>query len=524
MVSSDAPAPTSLDPALVYDPEGWRILTITNDGLLAYKKVGGPDGATLVPDLATALPDVSADGLTYRFPLREGMRYSTGDPVRPEDFRRAIERSLVLHGAADLLSAIEGADACTPKDPEACDLSDSIVVDDEAVTFHLAVPDPDLPFKLAMPFAFPVPAETPAEDQRRHALPATGPYMVGEASSNKVELVRNREFEEWSAPAQPDGFVDSISWRFNQGLSGAFDQLEAGELDVMIEKPSPQDLATLRSAHPEQVVGSPGAFTLFVGFDVLKPPFDDERVRLALNYAIDRDHIADLLGSSERPTCQILPPNFQGYQPFCPYTLEPESGVWSAPDLDRARTLIQEAGVAGEPVTVSVTDEEGLSSGAVDVMEHVTEVLQELGLQPTLEIERSGAYFRSIYPPIGGYPGTPAGTPRHPNVYMSGWVADYPGAGNFIDPQFACGERGFANPSGWCDEALDQQIDEALLLYTTDPGAANRAWTEIEHGLVEDAAMAPVTNPVTTHAVSARVENVQVHPQWGLLLSRLWVQ
>ena len=47
---------------------------------------------------------------------------------------------------------------------------------------------------------------------------------------------------------------------------------------------------------------------------------------------------------------------------------------------------------------------------------------------------------------------------------------------------------------------------------------------DIEHGLVEQAALAPVTNPVTTHAVSAHVENVQLHPQWGLLLSRLWVQ
>jgi ABC-type transport system substrate-binding protein len=107
---------------------------------------------------------------------------------------------------------------------------------------------------------------------------------------------------------------------------------------------------------------------------------------------------------------------------------------------------------------------------------------------------------------------------------MSGWAADYPGPGNFIGPQFSCGAAGFGNPSGWCSSELDAQIEEALQLIETDPGAASRAWTEIEHGLVEEAAMAPVTNPVTTHAVSARVENVQVHPQWGLLLSRVWVQ
>jgi peptide/nickel transport system substrate-binding protein len=107
---------------------------------------------------------------------------------------------------------------------------------------------------------------------------------------------------------------------------------------------------------------------------------------------------------------------------------------------------------------------------------------------------------------------------------MSGWIADYPGAGNFIEPQFACRERGFGNPSGWCDESLDAQMDEAKLLTIADAGAANRAWADIERRLIEAAVLAPVTNQLTVHAVSDRVENVQVHPQWGLLLSRLWVQ
>ena len=80
----------SLDPALAYDENIWQILTITSDGLLGYTRVGGPEGTTLVPDLASALPDVSADGLTYRFPLREGIRYSTDEPVLPEDFRYGL--------------------------------------------------------------------------------------------------------------------------------------------------------------------------------------------------------------------------------------------------------------------------------------------------------------------------------------------------------------------------------------------------------------------------------------------------
>jgi peptide/nickel transport system substrate-binding protein len=519
-IASRTGAPISLDPAVVYGgAAGWPILSITNDGLLAYKKVGGSDGATLVPDLASALPQVSADGLSYRFPLREGIRYSTGDPVRPEDFRHALERTISL-GGVGLFRAIDGAKVCA-ENPSTCDLSDSIVVDEEAVTFHLARPDPDLPFKLALPFAFPVPVATPVEDQGLEPVPATGPYMMAEASADGIELVRNPAFREWSGAAQPDGFVDAISWRFDQGLAGAFDRLSAGELDWMAEPPQPEDLASLQAAHPDQVVHSPQAFTIFVGFDVLKPPFDDERVRQALNYAIDRDQMVELLGgpTRQRPTCQILPPNFQGYEPFCPYTLEPDAGVWSAPDLDRARALIEDADAVGGKVTVWVMDQDPAITDPPEVMRYIVEVLTDLGLRAELKIvhDVEAKYWGAIYPPTGS-----PGSPDHPQVYLSGWIQDYPGAGNFIDPQFSCG--GFANTTGLCSESLDAQIDDALRLYATDPGASNRAWTEIEHQLVEDAVWAPLTNPVSTNAISARTENVQVHPQWGILLSRLWVQ
>jgi YVTN family beta-propeller protein len=512
-VSSRERAPTSLDPAVVYYTLGWQILSVTNDGLLAFKKVGGADGATLVPDLASALPEVSADGLTYWFPLREGVRYSTGDFVRPEDFRHALERTFALSAdLTSLYSAIDGGEACNA-DPSTCDLTRSIVVDDEAVTFHLVHPDPDLPYKLAMPPAFPVPITTPIQDQGIDPVPATGPYMITEAGADGLELVRNPAFREWSGAAQPDGFVDAISWRFEEDLAGAFDRLGAGELDWMTDAPQPEDLASLQAAHPDQIVRAPSALTTFVGFDVRKPPFDDVRVRQALNYAIDRDHVVDLLGgpTGQRPTCQILPPNFQGYESFCPYTLEPDSGVWSSPDLARARALIEDADAVGEKVTLWVTDEPGFLPGSVETMRYVVEVLNDLGLRAELKIVHDAdEYFDAIY--LEG----------KPQAYLSGWVADYPAAGGFIDIQFRC--QSPQNASGLCSKSLDDQIEEAQRLQATDPAASNSVWTEIEHRLVEDAVWAPLTNPVTAYAFSARTENVQVHPQWGILLSRLWVQ
>jgi peptide/nickel transport system substrate-binding protein len=334
--------------------------------------------------------------------------------------------------------------------------------------------------------------------------------MIAEADADGLKLVRNPEFRKWSGAAQPDGFVDAISWRFDQGLARAFDRLSAGKLDWMAEAPRPEDLAALQAAHPNQVVLSPTAITAFVGFDLRRPPFDDERVRQALNYAIDRDRVVDLLGgpTSQRPTCQILPPNFQGYEPFCPYTLEPDSGVWSAPDLDRARVLIEEADALGEKVTVWVTDLPD-PPGAVETMRYVVKVLNDLGLRANLKVVKIEQYFGAI-------------DTDEPQAFLSGWLANYPGAGGFIDDDFRCSLPGTAPIL--CTESLNTQIKEAQRLQATDPAASNSAWTTIEHRLVEDAVLAPLTNPVSAYAFSARTENIQVHPEWGILLSRLWVR
>jgi peptide/nickel transport system substrate-binding protein len=518
-VSFDHARPVSLDPAIVGDEAEQQILSITSDGLVAYRKVGGPDGATLVPDLASALPEVSADGRSYRFPLRQGIRYSTGDPVQPQDFRRGLERAIVLNEyAAELLGAIDGAEMCARR-KAGCDLSGSVVADDEAVTIRLARPDPDLPFKLALPFAFPVPAATPMRDQRLKPIPATGPYVVTKVGPDGIELGRNGFFEEWSGSAQPDGFVDAITWRFGESVDEAFDRLEAGTLDWMGSRPSPQDLASLQTAHPDRIAFSTGLATVFAGVDVMRPPFADVRMRRALNYAVDRARIVELAGGDAgwRATCQIFPPTIEGYVALCPYTSDPGGDVWTAPDLARAKGLVEAAGADGRTVTVSVADL-GFIPGSVEIMRHVVDVLNEIGLRATLRVvPDADAYLASIYGPTAE-----PGSPEYPHVFLGGWLSEFPRASDFIEPQFRCGAP--ENTSGYCNRRLDRAIDRVKRLATTNPGAASRGWTAIEHSLVRDAVWAPLMNPVIANAFSARVGNVQVHPKWGVLLSQLWVQ
>src|SRR5262249_20226345 len=143
----------------------WQMLSITNDGLVGYRRTGGPAGNTLVPDLARALPVPADGGRTYTFRLRRGIRYSTGALVRPEDFRHAIERDFrlsYLGGGAGLYGGIVGAGHCE-QTPRRCDLARGIATNDQAntITFHLTAPDPDFLYKLAFPFADAIPPDTP---------------------------------------------------------------------------------------------------------------------------------------------------------------------------------------------------------------------------------------------------------------------------------------------------------------------------------------------------------------------------
>ena len=506
----------SLDPAVAYDIRAWQILTITNDGLLGYKKVGGPEGTTLVPDLASSFPEVSADGLTYRFPLRGGIRYSTGEAVSPEDFRHGLERAIVLSpDAAGLFGAIAGAAECHEAGTE-CDLSESIVVEDASVTYRLEHPDPDLAFKLAMPFAYPLPPSVPMKKQGFTPLPATGPYMVEATSEEGIELVRNAEFEQWSGAAQPDGFVDAISWSYDEDAERTLEALTDGTIDWTTGA-TPEDVESLRSTDPDQVVSAPNSTLYFVGFDVLQAPFDDVRVRRAVNYAIDRAHVVDLMGGPtfHRPACQLVPPSIPGHLPFCPYTADPAGGPWSGPDLERARALIEAAGVAGERVTV-FTPTDGVPPGTADAMTYVAEVLTQLGMPADVRvIGNTDTYFgKYLY-------GAEEGTPQHPKIFFSGWGGDFLTASNYVEPQFGC--SGGANAFGVCDPTLERLMEEAKSL-ASDVGAANRAWAAADRRLIEQAMLAPLTNGLAAYPVSDRVGNVQIHPLWTLLLSRVWVR
>jgi YVTN family beta-propeller protein len=363
-------------------------LEITNDGLTAYARVGGSGSEQLVPDLAVSLPSPTAGGTTYTFQLRRGIRYSNGGPVRPEDFRRALARDLIL-GPNPLWGApfadVVGGAACAAH-PSHCDLSRGVVTDDAAntVTFHLVAPDPEFLARLTLTDAVAVPAGTPVHDIGVHPLPATGPYKWARITEHEATLVRNPYFHEWSHAARPDGYPNQIVYRLAANPEAEITAIERGTADYSFDGVPPDRIDELQARFASQLYVTPADGTNELVLNTRVAPFTDVRVRRALNYAIDRAKIARLLGQYNQPSCQALPPYLPGYRPYCPYTLNPNpGGAWHAPNLAEADRLIAASHTTGTPITIWNLG--GWSNGYSTLEAYLVSLLDQLGYPTTVK-------------------------------------------------------------------------------------------------------------------------------------------
>jgi len=357
-----------IDPGLPGTAWGeWTAFTLAYDGLVAYRRVHGIAGSALVPNLAVRIPKPSDGEQTYMFELRRDLRYSDGTQVQASDFRASLERLLTINpGAAYLYGGIVGAAECSSRRAQGCDLSRGIETDDaaRAITIHLAAPDPDLLHALALPTASVLPAQTPRRVARRRPIPGTGPYRILPRDSlAEIRFARNPHFEAWSQDARPDGYPDEIRVhvtapaRFAARLA-AVEKQEADlvSLNDQLVTLGPDGLTRLLTSYPGRLELDPAPITFWMFLNTRVPPFDDLRVRRALNFALDRRGLNEALAhpSFSSSPCQLIPYGFPGFRPYCPYTLAPnERGTWTAPDLPRARALIAESGTRGMTVKLA---------------------------------------------------------------------------------------------------------------------------------------------------------------------------
>ena len=506
-----APSREEYDPAL-----GLSFASLTNDGLVGYGRRAGSGGTVLVANLAESVPAPSDGGRTYTFRLRRGLVYSNGERVTAGDFRFALERTLRVGIAGGYFAAIRGAARCTP---ERCDLSRGIATDDatRTIVVRLEEPDPDLLYKLALPYASVLPRSIGGALPAKLPLPATGPYRYAEIGAGTTRLVRNARFRSWSQTARPDGYPDEILVRFGAGDQEAAERLVRGRADILgpLFERSPQAVARLRDEIPAQLRESVAPFTVYFVLNTRVAPFHDVDARRAVAFAFDRRAAVAAAGAgAARETCQLLPPGFLGSRPYCPFTVPESAGASGRPDLATARRLVRRSGTRGARVAVQAP---ALLPSAVPRL--MVRTLRRLGYDATLRLLSPGAHFGSL-----------SDTGKRVQIGLLPWIADYPAPSTFLD-NFRCAtiarnDPANLNPSQFCDREVDRLMAQAGRLQAVDPTAADELWAQAERRIVDQAPLVAAYNPLWVTAVSERVGNYQANagPLFGELLDQVWVR
>jgi peptide/nickel transport system substrate-binding protein len=494
-----ASAAGTIDPEINYTGQFWQLFTVVYDGLVAFRKVPGEAGMVLVPDLADAIPEPTDGSRTYQFHMRPGIHFEGGKLVRASDAAASFRRlfRVLSPTAGSFYDAITGSGDCLAK-PATCTLP-GVVADDAAgtLTIHLDRPDPELLMKLTLPHASVLPADAPDHDAGTVPVRGTGPYRIAEYDpARTLRLERNPDFRLWSEDAQPDGYPDRIEYSYGLEDEAEVTEVENDQADWMQDAPPLDRFAELGADYAGRVHTDPALTLWFLPMNLHEKPFDDPRVRRAVNLAIDRAAAVKLFGGPNlaAPSCQILPPGLPGYAPYCPFPY----------DLAQARALVAASGTAGQVVTL-VIDNTAVQRA---LGTYVQSVLRQLGYEAKLRVLSGNVQFTYIQ-----------NTANHVQISLTPWYADYPGASDFLPLLFGCaayhpGSDSSINFSGLCDKALDARMAVAGV----------QDWPGIDRAVTDISAVAVLLNPRYIDFTSSRVKNFFYHPQYHWLLAQSWVQ
>jgi peptide/nickel transport system substrate-binding protein len=410
--------PDYLDPGLSYTLEGWTSMYNTYIPLLTYAHAGGSAGTELIPGLARSLPQVSDGGRTYTLSLRPGLEYSDGTPVRASDFEATIERLFRINSpGSTMYTVIAGAERFSKT--RTGDIG-GIEADDRTGKIVIRLVEPSSSFSnlLAALFAAPLPPGTPASNQSQHPPPATGPYEITSSEPGKSwEYRRNPAWARSNAAAMPDlpgGHVNRIRMTVLNNPSSEVSEVENGGIDWMQNPPPPDRYAEIRKRfegtqfRPEPVISN-----FYFWMNTQRPPFDDVRVRRAVNYGLEPGALERIYAGSLTRFQQIIPPGMPGFSRFQPYPH----------NLAKARRLIAAADPSDRRVTVW-TDS---IPPAKEAGEYYEQVLNRIGLDAKLKAVPPSTYFTVI-----GNASTP-----DLDTGWSNWLLEYPNPNSLFGPQLS---------------------------------------------------------------------------------------
>ena len=461
---------TTLDPHVGYDWQNWSVIKSIFDGLMDYK----PGTTDLEPDLAESYT-VSDDGLTYTFKLRDGVKFHNGRVMTSADVKYSFERAVnpaTQSPGGGYFGMISGYDDVAAG--KATMLNGIETPDDKTVIFKLSRPDATFLHLMAINFGYIVPkedVEAAGADWGKKPV-GTGAFkFVDWVPGQNIKLERNKDYFRAGVP-----YLDQVTFEFGQDPTVAVLRLKKGEIDIVGDGIPPAQFAEIMAdpASKDLIAEGNQLHTGYVTMNVTVAPFDNVKVRQAVNMAINKERIVRLINNRAVPASQALPPAMPGYN---------AENTGYAYDPEGAKKLLVEAG-AGEITTELFTMN-------VDPNPRIAQAIQQdlaaVGIKAEI---RSLAQAEVI---------AAGGSGKAPMIWSGGmaWIADFPDPANFYYGILGCAGavEGGWNWSKYCNEALDARATSADAMVKDDQKDARIGeWKAIFDDVLKDAPWAPIFN------------------------------
>ncbi|PVA06747.1 peptide ABC transporter substrate-binding protein [Thalassorhabdomicrobium marinisediminis] len=472
----------SIDPALVEDVEGSSVARDLFEGLMNENAAGEP-----VPGVATGY-EVSDDGLTYTFTLRDNAVWSNGDPVLAGDFvygmRRAADPATASEYAWYLgVMGVENAEAVTAGEMPVEDLGIS-APDDHTVVIKIDAPRPYFPSMLTFPTTFPQHRATIEEHGDNWTKPenmvSNGAYVLSEyVPGEKLVRVRNENY--WN---NEETIIEEVTALIINDSNQALTRYLAGEVDVVMDVPAGQ-FPRLSAEYPDEAMSLPSSCTYYYQFnqtDTGPEALQDVNVRKALSLAVNRDVITDnVLAGGQKPSWTLTHWAINGWE-------QPDIEAASMTQEERnemAKELMAEAGYGPDnPLKLEILYNTSDSHQSVAVA--IGQMWkQTLGVETTLSNQEWATFL------------TTRGEQNY-EVARSGWCADYNEPSTYTDLLTSASNY---NDGKFSDERIDELAEEAK--FADDPMPL---YQEMEKIASDNAYFLPIYHYASVRMISDDLE------------------
>ena len=476
--------PASLDPHVATAAYDFRIAVNIYDGLVRNK----PGTLEIEPALATEWT-ISEDGLTYTFTLREGVKFHDGSDFNAEavkfNFDRMLDETHPFYETGPF-----------PLSFQFSSIEEVRVIDPLTVEFTLSEPFAPFMSNLASPTGLIVSPAAVAQfgkDYGRNPS-GTGPFRFEEWESNaRVVVSRNADYWDGAPP------LEAVVFRPITDANTRVAEMLSGGIDVLLETP-PDNVATFSQDANFTVHETTGPHVWYVMLNMKDGPFTDQRVRQAVNYAVNKESLVEnVLQGTASVSAGPIPSafNWAYNEEVQPYPYDPE----------RARQLLAEAGAEGAEVTFLVT--EG-GSGMLDPVPMGTAIQADLaavGLNVNIETYEWNTFLAEVNPGLEG----------KADMAEMAWMTTDPDTLPYLTLRTAAWpDQGGFNSSYYSNEEVDRLLDQART--STDQAERAELYRQVQAIVHEDAPWLFVANWQQNAVTAASVGNFSLQPDFSLVL------